>query len=137
MKPISIILALLTLVGCATSTITTEERVQRGVRIAVQTGVIVDLKAHPERRFAYQQASMGLQNLVKEERWDAGAFALALSSTGNNLFTGGNASLILTTVPEFISLVTGDSVDLQETRYVKPAIIGANDGLATALNATK
>jgi len=133
MKTISFTLVLLALVGCATTSVTNEERVQRGVRLAVQTGVIVDLRAHPERRFAYQQASMGLQNLVKEEHWDITAFAIALSSTGNNLFTGGEASLILATVPEFTSLVTGDKIDLRETRYVKPAILGANDGLITAL----
>jgi len=144
--PILTLLACLAfLPGCATTSTQTPaeqqaatvRRVQTGVRLAVQIGATIDLKGHPERRPAYQAASAGLSELVAQEKWDAQAFALALASTGNSAFTSGNATLVLTIVPQLIDALNGDRVNLDQVVYLKPAITGAADGLKAALEATK
>lgn len=146
------ILTLLTLLaclafapGCATNSTQTPaeqqaatvRRINTGVRLAVQIGATIDLKGKPERRPAYESASAGLNELVAQEKWDAQAFALALASTGNSAFTSGNATLVLTIVPQLIDALNGDRVNLDQVVYLKPAITGAADGLKAALEATK
>ncbi len=131
--------------GCATTSnqtpaeqqASTIRRINTGVRLAVQIGATIDLKGKPERRPAYQAASAGLNELVAQEKWDAQAFALALASTGNSAFTSGNATLVLTIVPQLIDALNGDRVNLDQVVYLKPAITGAADGLKAALEATK
>ena len=131
--------------GCATTGNQTPEeqqaatirRINTGVRLAVQIGATIDLKGKPERRPAYESASAGLNELVAQEKWDAQAFALALASTGNSAFTSGNATLVLTIVPQLIDALNGDRVNLDRVVYLKPAITGAVDGLKAALAATK
>ena len=131
--------------GCATTSnqtpseqqASTIRRINTGVRLAVQIGATIDLKAKPERRPAYQAASAGLNELVAQEKWDAQAFALALVSTGNSAFTSGNATLVLTIVPQLIDALNGDRVNLDQVVYLKPAITGAADGLKAALEAAK
>jgi len=144
--PILTLLACLAfLPGCATTSTQTPaeqqaatvRRVQTGVRLAVQIGATIDLKGHPERRPAYQAASAGLSELVAQEKWDAQAFALALASTGNSAFTSGNATLVLTIVPQLIDALNGDRINLDSVVYLKPAMVGANDGLKSALKATE
>jgi hypothetical protein len=131
--------------GCATTSnqtpaeqqAATVRRVQTGVRLAVQIGATIDLKGKPERRPAYESASAGLNELVAQEKWDAQSFALALASSGNSAFTSGNATLVLTIVPQLIDALNGDRVNLDQVVYLKPAITGAADGLKAALAATK
>lgn len=152
MKPGKYVLPFLTLLaclafapGCATTGNQTPEeqqaltvrRINTGVRLAVQIGATIDLKSKPERRPAYQAASAGLNELVAQEKWDAQAFALALASTGNSAFTSGNATLVLTIVPQLIDALNGGAVSLDNVVYLKPAITGAADGLKAALEATK
>lgn len=129
--------------GCATqpSTPLTPEqqefnnirRVQNGVRLAVYIGVTVDLKKHPELRDAYAKAQAALDSLVSQQKWDALAFSSALSDSGASIFTSGDASLVLTTVPLLVDLISGDRIDLSQPRFLKPAMIGAADGLKLAL----
>lgn len=131
--------------GCATTgnqtpaeqQASTIRRINTGVRLAVQIGATIDLKSKPERRPAYQAASAGLNELVAQEKWDAQAFALALASTGNSAFTSGNATLVLTIVPQLIDALNGDRVNLDQVVYLKPAITGAAYGLKAALEAAK
>lgn len=152
MKPAKYVIPILYLLaclafaaGCATTSnqtpaeqqAATIRRVQTGVRLAVQIGATIDLKGHPERLPAYQAASAGLSELVAQEKWDAQAFALALASTGNSAFTSGNATLVLTIVPQLIDALNGDRINLDSVVYLKPAMVGANDGLKAALEATK
>lgn len=131
--------------GCATTSnqtpseqqAATVRRVQIGVRLAVQIGATVDLKGHPERRPAYQAASDGLNELVAQEKWDAQAFAVALATSGNKAFTSGNATLVLTVVPQLLDALNGDRINLVQVVYLKPAIIGAADGLKAAMDNTR
>ena len=108
-------------------------RVQNGVRLAVYIGVTVDLKKHPERRDAYAKAQAALDSLVSQQKWDALAFSSALSDSGASIFTSGDASLVLTTVPLLVDLISGDRIDLSQPKFLKPAMIGAADGLKLAL----
>ena len=147
MKPIKTIIALTLLAalafapGCATTSTQTPEqreesianRVQGSVQIAVLLGSSVDMKAHPDRIPAYFAAHVALESLVKSERWDAQAFALALASTGNDVFTSGDATLILTTIPTLFDVLSGGKINLSQVRYLKPAMIGADAGLTGAL----
>lgn len=150
MKKFLSILLLMSLVSCAPGCSTTSgtqtpaeqqaatiRRIQTGVRLAVQIGATIDIKSKPERRPAYQAASAGLNELVAQEKWDAQAFALALASTGNNAFTSGNATLVLTIVPQLIDALNGDRVNLDQVVYLKPAIVGASEGLNAALQVTE
>ena len=131
--------------GCATTSnqtpaeqqAATVRRINTGVRLAVQIGATIDLRGKPERRPAYEAASAGLNDLVAQEKWDAQAFAVALASSGNSAFTSGNATLVLTIVPQLIDALNGDRVNLDQVVYLKPAITGAADGLNAALKATR
>lgn len=147
MKLPKILLSLLLLAGIAfapgcmtTSTQTPKERqesivnrVQGSVQIAVQLGASVDMRAHPDRIPAYFAAHVALESLVKSERWDAQAFALALASTGNDVFASGEATLILTSVPVLFDALSGGNIDLSRVIYLKAVMTGADAGLAGAL----
>ena len=144
MKTISLLTLLAALAfapGCATTTTQTPaereasivNRVQGSVQIAVLLGASVDMKKHPDRLPAYFAAHVALESLVKSERWDAQAFALALASTGNDVFASGEATLILTTVPQLFDVLSGWNVDLSRIIYLKAVMIGADAGLAGAL----
>jgi len=108
-------------------------RVQSGVRLAVYLGVSVDLKKHPERKDAYEKSEAALASLVSQEKWDALAFSSALSESGSKLFSSGDASLVLTTVPLLVDLLSGNRIDLSQPKYLKPAMLGADEGLKMAL----
>lgn len=108
-------------------------RVQTGVRLAVFLGVSVDLKKHPERRDAYVKAEAALASLVEQQKWDALAFSSALSESGASIFSSGDASLVLTTVPLLVDLLSGNQIDLSQPKFVRPAILGASEGLKMAL----
>lgn len=108
-------------------------RVQSGVRLAVFFGASMDIKKHPERRDAYAKSEAGLAALIAEDKWDALAFSSALYDSGSGVFSSGDASLVLTTVPLFVDLVSGSRIDLSQPKYVRPAIIGADEGLKMAL----
>lgn len=108
-------------------------RVERGVKTAVYLTALGDLQVHPERRPAYAMARNGLAVLISEERWDPTAFANALAGTTYSQFAGESSLLILALVPVFQDLVTGDRIDLRESRYVEAGIRGAAAGLDLAL----
>jgi hypothetical protein len=120
--------------GCATPTPTNDAvvRVEAVAKLAAYTGTRALLIKKPESREALAKAGASLNLLASQERWDATAAALALSSAGLSALDTQEGQLVLTGTLLFLDMF-GPQVDLKQSPYAKAFILGAQEGLALAL----
>lgn len=134
MKTLLLSLTLAVLAGCASpqGQKITPAQVGRIAKFAAAASAIELLDKKPEAREDLVKAQVILKTLVAGDEWDITQLALAFQKAGFKVLNGAKGILIVEGAVLAADL-SGHSVDLKNQEYAKAAIIGALEGLNSAL----
>lgn len=111
----------------------TPQRVEAVARLASYSTAKIMLAKDPKNIETLAKISTGLNELVASKTWDIGSAVAIANANGLNELVSSEGQIALSTVPLFIDLIAGDTVDLKKQEYAQAVVIGAADGFKMAL----
>lgn len=142
-KILTITLLVLPLIGCSTTKLGNAESEQRRIdrvatvsTVAANTGTHVALLKNPQYRPAFSTAVDGLDYLLANGNHDPLALREVLAALPIDELRSQEGAIIVDNAVILFDSYARDTIDLDQTKYMRPVIAGIRDGMARALDQT-